>query len=81
MRNSCVGSVRRITSMRPTGDIIAPPIPCSTRAAVNWVRSCAMPQSTEAMVKRAIAQANTVREPKRSDSQALAGMKIATVIR
>ena len=40
-----------------------------------------MPHSTDAMVKTAMAHANTVRAPKRSDSQALAGMKIATVIR
>ncbi len=71
----------RRTSSRPTGDIIAPPMPCRIRASVNSVMFWLSPHSTEAMVNTAMATLKTARAPKRSVSQALAGMKIATVSR
>ena len=49
-----VGVVRSTTS-RPTGTIIAPPMPCNTRVAVSIGRSTAAAQPTEASVNIAIA--------------------------
>ena len=71
-------SVLRTTISRPTGTIMAPPMPCSKRAAVNSVTFCDMPHSTDATVNTPIALKNTVREPQRSATQPLTGMKIAS---
>src|SRR5262249_61377574 len=73
--------VLRSTTRRPTGTIIAPPTPWRIRAAVNAGRLVLAAHTTEATVKVAIAEANTVRAPNRSVSQPLAGMKTATVRR
>ena len=72
-------SVLRTTIMRPTGTISAPPIPCSTRAAVKEARPVAEPHSTEATVKITMALANTLRDPRRSATQPLTGMNTASV--
>ena len=74
-------SVVRSTTSRPTGTIIAPPTPCTTRAAVNSQSVFDNPHRTEAAVKSAIALKKIVFEPKRSDIQPLEGMKIASVSR
>src|SRR5580700_7260420 len=58
--------VLRTTIARPTGTIMAPPIPCSTRVKVNHVKPFADPHKTEAAVKVIKAEANTVRDPTRS---------------
>ncbi|MET3249090.1 hypothetical protein ABIE53_005900 [Burkholderia sp. OAS925] len=71
-------SVLRTTMSRPTGTIIAPPMPCSRRAAVNSATFCDSPHSTDATVNTPIALKNTVREPQRSAIQPLAGMKMAS---
>lgn len=62
-RISFAFSVLRTTIIRPTGTIIAPPTPCSSRAAVNDITPSDSPHSTDAPVKTTIALAKTVREP------------------
>src|SRR5215468_861476 len=81
MRTKCCFSVLRSTISRPTGTIMAPPIPCRTRAAVNCQSVPLAAHSTEESVNVTIAQANTVRAPNRSVTQPLAGMNTATVSR
>ncbi len=56
-------SVMRKTTNRPTGTIMAPPIPCKTRAAVNCVSVLLTPQIIEASVNNPIAEENTVARP------------------
>ncbi len=70
--------MRRTTS-RPTGTIMAPPIPCTTRAAVNSAKVLLIPQIIDASVKIAIADENTVRAPSLSATHPLTGMKTASV--
>jgi hypothetical protein len=48
---------------RPTGTIIAPPAPCTTRSATRVPRSGAAAHATEASVNRAIALSRTRRAP------------------
>ena len=74
-------SVVRSTVSRPTGTIIAPPSPCSTRAATNGHRPVHRPHSIDAPVKIAIALTNTSRVPNRSATQPLSGMNTARVSR
>ncbi len=51
------------------------------RMRVNWVRVWERPQSRDAKVKSPMAEAKTEREPKRSATQPLMGMKTAKVSR
>ncbi len=67
------------TTNLPTGTIIAPPTPCSTRVAVSIGRSTATAQPTEASVKTATADRNTRRAPNRSASHPLTGISTASV--
>ena len=80
LTSSALDTTRSITS-RPTGDIIAPPAPCSIRAAtsVHTVGACA--HRIEPIVNSPIAARNTDLEPKRSAIRPLAGMNIARVSR
>lgn len=71
-------SVLRTTIIRPTGTIIAPPMPCSSRAAVKVPTPLDRPHNTDAPVKMTIALPNTVREPNRSAIQPLIGMNTAS---
>ncbi len=73
-------TARSITN-RPTGDIIAPPTPCSMRAATRNARLGACAHATDPTVNNAMAARNTVRDPNRSASLPLAGMNIASVNR
>ena len=73
--------VRRSTTSVPTGTIMAPPAPCSTRLTVSIVRSWLSAHSSEAMVKTAMAAQKTRRAPTRSASHPLTGMPMATVMR
>ncbi len=66
---------------RPTGTIIAPPMPCTNRASTNPSRLRAVVHVTEPRRKITIAAAKTFRAPKRSATQPLGGMKIARLIR
>ena len=75
------GGVTRSRINRPTGTIIAPAIPCSTRISVNWTSVCDNPHSSDATVNAPNADANTVRAPARSATQPLTGINTATVSR
>ena len=77
---SCL-AVRRMTTSRPTGVIMAPPHPCRTRATVNSRGLRLAPHRMEASVNSAMAQAKTLWAPNRSAAQPLAGMKTARVSR
>ena len=74
--NSVFGKVRMIVS-RPTGIIIAAPMPCRIRAATSMGTFKDRPQSTEEKVKIATAVLNTRHVPKRSAIQPLIGMHTA----
>ena len=80
LTSSDFDTARSMTS-RPTGDIMAPPTPCSMRAATRKPSVGACAQAIEPTVNNAIAARNTVRDPKRSASRPLAGMNIASVSR
>jgi hypothetical protein len=62
-RTRSVFAVVRMTTRRPTGTIIAPPAPCSTRVATSIGRSAASAQPAEARVNTAMAVPNTRRAP------------------
>ena len=74
--SSALGKVR-ITVSRPTGIIMAAPIPRKIRAATIRGTFVASPQNTEEIVKTAMAGANTRRVPYRSAIQPLTGMHTA----
>ncbi len=69
--------VVRSSIRRPTGVIIAPPAPCTTRASTNISSDVDSEQSTEPSMKTPIARRNTSREPKRSAAQPETGMNVA----
>ena len=73
-------TVRTIT-IRPTGTIMAPPMPCRKRAATKKPKECAIPQSMELTMNIAIAEQNTIRPPIRSVSQPDIGIKTARLTR
>ena len=64
---------------RETGTIMAPPTPCTTRAATRNGREPDMAQSTEPAVNSTTEERNTRLVPKVSASQPLRGMSSATV--
>ncbi len=66
---------------RPTGIIIAPPMPCSARAATSIASDCDWPHSAEATVNSAMAPAKMLRVPYLSAIQPLIGMKTARLNR
>jgi len=66
---------------RPTGVIIAPPKPCTTRIASSIARLVDSPHKAEPRLKIAIAAQNTRRVPMRSAIQPLSGMKTARLKR
>ncbi len=68
----------RTSTMRPTGVIMAPPMPCTMRAMTKSVSEFDSAQPIEPIMNTAMAARNTVRAPKRSAVQPLAGMKIAS---
>ena len=68
----------RTSTIRPTGVIMAPPMPCTMRAITKSVRELESAQPIEPSTNTAMAARNTVRAPKRSAVQPLAGMKIAS---
>ena len=65
----------------PTGVIIPPPTPCSTRNMSSSVSDPARPHSAEAAVKTAIATSSTRLPPNRSPSQPDAEMNTARLTR
>ena len=69
----------RSTAKRPTGSIMAPPTPCTTRAAIKKLSDGDSAHSTEPSTNTAIAQPNTRLVPKRSAIQPDAGISMAVV--
>src|SRR5215213_10256856 len=74
------GKLRSRTSL-PTGVIIAPPNPCTTRIAISIGRLSAIPHSAEPPAKISTAAQNTRRAPNRSAIQPLTGMNTARLSR
>ena len=71
-------SMVRTSTSRPTGVIIAPPTPCTMRATTKPSSELASAQPTEPTMNTKIAARNTLRAPKRSAVQPLAGMNTAS---
>ena len=71
----------RSSSNRPTGTIMAPPSPCSTRKATSSPSPCARPHSSDEQTKTTIASMKTRFAPKRSAIQAEKGMKTVSATR
>ena len=71
----------RSRMIRPTGTIMAPPIPCTRRAATRSGRLLASEQRIEPSVNRMMAPLKTRRVPKRSAMMPLAGMNTARLRR
>ena len=78
---SSVFAAVRSSSSRPTGTIMAPPRPCRTRAATSSTRPSDSPHRIDPTVNTMIAARNTVRVPKRSAIQPLAGMNTVRLSR
>ena len=74
--NSLRGKDRSRIS-RPTGVIIAPPKPCTTRLATSIGKSTAAPHSADPSVNSAMAAQKVRRMPNRSAIQPLTGMNTA----
>ena len=74
-------AAREITIVRPTGTIIAPPAPCSTRIPTSMPRFTLTAQPIEARVNSAIAVRKTIRLPSRRVSQPDSGIAVASVSR
>ncbi len=64
----------RNSSRRPTGTIIAPPMPCKTRETTSSANPFDKPHSTDPTVNTMIAARKTFRVPNRSATHPLAGM-------
>jgi hypothetical protein len=67
----------RSSTRRPTGTIIAPPMPCRKRAATNAASVPDTAHNSDPATNTTMALANTVREPMRSATQPLIGMNTA----
>ena len=74
-------ATERSSTSRPTGTIIAPPMPWKMRASTSSGRDWLMPHSTEPRVKTTIAARNTRLAPNRSATQPLIGMNTARLNR
>src|SRR6266478_346725 len=75
---SALLSIERNRTRRPTGVIIAPPKPWTMRAITNSVTLEDSAQPIEPSMNTAMAIENTMRAPKRSAVQPLAGMNTAS---
>ena len=75
--SSDFGTVRRMTS-RPTGTIMAPPMPWMMRYSTKSGSDWAKPQAAEPSVNMTMAARNTVRAPNLSATQPLKGMNTAS---
>ncbi len=75
--SSDFGTLRNMTS-RPTGTIIAPPIPCTMRARTKSVSVDAKPQNIDPSMKMASASRKMGFAPKRSAIQPLTGINTAS---
>ena len=68
----------RTMMRRPTGVIMAPPMPWTMRANTNSSSVCDAAQPIEPRTKTPMAMRNTLRAPNRSAVQPLAGMQMAS---
>src|SRR3984957_12285308 len=75
---SALLSIERSSTRRPTGVIIAPPRPCTIRAITKPVTEEEGAQPIEPAMNTPTARLNTIRGPKRSAVQPLAGMNTAS---
>src|SRR6202140_3263539 len=75
---SALLSIVRNSTSRPTGVIIAPPMPCKILAITKSVTEEDSAQPIEPTMNTATARENTRRAPKRSAVQPLAGMNTAS---
>src|SRR4030081_617699 len=75
---SALLSMERSSTSRPTGLIIAPPMPCRMRAIKKSVTEPDKAQPIEPTMNTATARENTRRAPNRSAVQPLAGMNTAS---
>src|ERR1700721_3801920 len=75
---SALLSIVRSSTSRPTGVIMAPPMPCRMRAITKSVTEEDSAQPIDPAMNTAMAIENTMRGPKRSAVQPLAGMKTAS---
>ncbi|EFM63679.1 Hypothetical protein BROD_0230 [Brucella sp. NF 2653] len=73
--------VERMRTRRPTGVIIAPPIPCKKRAITKAGSEFEAAHAMEPTTKTAIAARNTFFAPNLSAIQPLTGMKTASATR
>ena len=71
-------STLRTRMRRPTGVIMAPPMPSTMRASTNWVSECDSAQQIEPVMNTMMAVRNTRRAPKRSAVQPLTGRNTAS---
>ena len=71
----------RSSTSRPTGTIIAPPSPCSMRAATSCHREPLSPHRIEPGRNTTMAPRNTCLAPYRSATQPLIGMNTARLNR
>ena len=69
----------RSTASRPTGMSMAPPAPCSTRAATSCASELLAAHAAEPPMNSRVAAPNTRRVPKRSASQPLEAISTAIV--
>ena len=74
-------ALNRSTASRPTGTIIAPPTPCSTRIATSIPNEVLNAHPSDATVNTTTAVRKTGRMPNRSAIQPLAGIRTAAVSR
>ncbi len=75
------GGTLRSRIRRPTGTIMAPPRPCSTRNSTSEGSELAAPHRAEPSAKKAMAPQKTRRAPKRSAHQPLIGRNTARLSR
>ena len=80
-RTRSAGGKARNNIASPTGAIIPPPAPCSTRKTSSMASELAMPHRAEAAVNTAIAVSSTRLPPNRSPSQPDAVMNTARLTR
>ena len=73
--------VARTRTRRPTGVIMAPPMPCRKRETTKAGSELETAQATEPMTNTAMAARNMFLAPKRSAIQPLIGMKMASETR
>ncbi len=75
---SALLSMVRSNTSRPTGVIMAPPMPCRMRANTKLVTDEDKAQPIDPTMKTPTASANTMRAPNLSAVQPLAGMNTAS---